>query len=329
MLAARLRPLADWLERERSRAPELELPDLLTRALERFAYPSHLRSLPDAHRRLANVAKLIDLARAWEASEGRDLPAFLEDAAFQQASAGGFLAGAEAIAEPDAPAPAGSGSGSGSGSGPAEPLDAIRLMTVHAAKGLEFDVVCVADLGRAPTAAMPDLLLDGPRIGLRLLDLQDASSQPTLEYEHLARERRHSQAAEEDRIAYVAMTRARERLLLSGAVDFAAWPRDRPGGPPVAWLAPALAPDVPVLCREHASHCRDRADLGGRDGGVRGGSFGVSPGPGESSRAGDDVSETGGPRARARPRMRPRAGPQFGESFHGRPAAHPCRDGAG
>ena len=49
---------------------------------------------------------------------------------------------------------------------------------------------------------------------------------------------------------YVAMTRARERLLLSGAVDFAAWPRDRPGAAPIAWLGPALSADLPVLCRE-------------------------------------------------------------------------------
>ena len=39
--------------------------------------------------------------------------------------------------------------------------DAVRLMSVHAAKGLEFDVVCVADLGRAPSMGMPDLLVVG------------------------------------------------------------------------------------------------------------------------------------------------------------------------
>ncbi|HUB35554.1 MAG TPA: 3'-5' exonuclease, partial [Solirubrobacteraceae bacterium] len=121
----------------------------------------------------------------------------------------------------------------------------------------------VADLGRAPSAAVPDLLVDGERVGLRLLDLREASAHPTLAYEELARERREAQAAEEDRILYVAMTRARERLLLSGAVDFAAWPRDRPGGAPVGWLAPALAPDVPLLCRERAGFYREDASLDG------------------------------------------------------------------
>ena len=48
----------------------------------------------------------------------------------------GFLAGADTSAEPDAAMAS------------EAPLDAVRLMSVHAAKGLEFDVVCVADLGR-------------------------------------------------------------------------------------------------------------------------------------------------------------------------------------
>ncbi len=46
--------------------------------------------------------------------------------------------------------------------------DAVRLMTVHAAKGLEFPVVCVADLGRQPLLRSPKLLVDGERVGLRL-----------------------------------------------------------------------------------------------------------------------------------------------------------------
>jgi len=130
-------------------------------------------------------------------------------------------------------------------------------MSVHAAKGLEFDVVCVADLGRAPSMGVPDLLVSGGtasegggRIGVRLVGLEDPEPRPALEYAQLALERRAAQAGEEDRIVYVAMTRARERLLLSGAVDFASWPRERPGAAPIAWLGPALSPELPVLCAE-------------------------------------------------------------------------------
>ncbi|HEY2535628.1 MAG TPA: 3'-5' exonuclease, partial [Solirubrobacteraceae bacterium] len=129
---------------------------------------------------------------------------------------------------------------------------------LHAAKGLEFDVVCVADLGRAPSAGVPDLLVEGERVGVRLLELADPEPRPALDYAQLAAERREAQAAEEDRIVYVAMTRARERLLLSGAVDFASWPRERPGAAPIAWLGPALASELSVLCAEAARHGQDR-----------------------------------------------------------------------
>ena len=53
-------------------------------------------------------------------------------------------------------------------------------------------------------------------------------------------ERTAEKAAEERRIFYVAMTRARERLLLSGAANFASWSE----ASPLAWIAPALVPDL-------------------------------------------------------------------------------------
>ena len=232
-----------WLEGEREAADELTLAQLLERAIEHGGHTARLRVDEDGPRRLANVHKLIGLAGEWERSEGRDLRGFLDEAAFQQGAGGmGFLASAETTAEPDAPT-----------DGEA-PTDAVRLMSVHAAKGLEFDVVCVADLGRAPSVGVPDLLVEGDRVGVRLLRLGDPEPRPALDYAQLADERREAQAQEEDRIVYVAMTRARERLLLSGAVDFSSWPRERPGAPPMAWLGPALAPELPALCAEAIRH---------------------------------------------------------------------------
>ena len=228
-----------WLERERELADELTLAQLLERAIEHGGHAARLRADEDGERRLANVHKLIGLAGEWERSEGRDLRGFLDEAAFQQGAGGmGFTASADTTAEPDARMEE------------RAPVDAVRLMSVHAAKGLEFDVVCVADLGRAPSAGVPDLLVEGDRVGVRLLELADPEPRSALDYAQLADERREAQAQEEDRIVYVAMTRARERLLLSGAVDFSSWPRERPGAPPIAWLGPALAPELPALCAE-------------------------------------------------------------------------------
>jgi len=121
--------------------------------------------------------------------------------------------------------------------------------------------------------SVPDLLVAGGgsrsaldrRIGVRLVSLADPEPRPALDFAELSQERRDAQAEEEDRILYVAMTRARERLLLSGAVDFASWPRERPGAPPIAWLACALAPELPALCADAAHDPAPMLNVTGTD----------------------------------------------------------------
>ena len=89
------------------------------RASRARRYDLHVLALPRGARRLANVHKLLRLAADYEARAGRDVRGFID------------LATAELEAEarePDAPVELGG-------------LDAVRLMTIHAAKGLEFGVV--------------------------------------------------------------------------------------------------------------------------------------------------------------------------------------------
>ena len=188
-------------------------------------YAEHVLTLSWPERRLANVHKLLRVARRYEASEGRELRGFLDHVAHHQDGLSG--------AEPDAPVADGE-------------TDAVRLMSIHAAKGLEFGVVCVADLGRAQNLGVGDLLVDGDRVGLRLARLDGSEATPSLAWPELSEERRLAQAEEEDRILYVAMTRARERLLLSGAVDFERWPEQRLGAPAISWLGPALSAELPA-----------------------------------------------------------------------------------
>jgi ATP-dependent helicase/nuclease subunit A len=113
-------------------------------------------------------------------------------------------------------------------------------MTIHAAKGLEFGVVCVADLGRKVPSDTDDLLVADGMLGLRLVGL-DGSSEPALDYPVLRERAMQAAAEEEARIAYVALTRAQERLIVSGAVHASRWPDPTAQtAPPIAWLAPAL-----------------------------------------------------------------------------------------
>jgi ATP-dependent helicase/nuclease subunit A len=233
-LGARLAPgdreaLGRFCERlrgERQTASRRTVSELIERIVDASGYREHVLSLDWGERRLANVHKLLRLARRFEAREGRDLRAFLDHLEYLE----------EAVTvEPDAPVEG------------VEP-DAVRLMTVHAAKGLEFPVVCLADLGRLPNTQTPDLLVEKERIGIRLARLDGARSSPALDYEDLCRERQQREAQEEERILYVAMTRARERLLLSGSIDFERWPRREPPTP-ISWLAPALAEELPELAR--------------------------------------------------------------------------------
>jgi ATP-dependent helicase/nuclease subunit A len=216
----------DRLQAERETASRRTISQLIERAIDASGYREHVLGLEWGERRLANVHKLLRLARRFEASEGRDLRGFLDYVAHLKDAAKG--------AEPDAQVAG------------VEP-DAVRLMSIHAAKGLEFPIVCVADLGRAPNMSVPDLLVDGDRVGLRLARLDGAEATPSLDFERLCEERKRAQAEEEERILYVAMTRARKRLLLSGAVDFERWPEPREGAPTISWLGPALAADLPAI----------------------------------------------------------------------------------
>jgi ATP-dependent helicase/nuclease subunit A len=224
----RLDAFRELFTAERVSVSSHPIAELLRRAISATGYDIHVLSLGWGERRLANVHKLIRMARRFEAQEGRDLRGFLDHVTHLEVA----LAGREA----EAPV------------GDAQ-LDAVRLMSIHAAKGLEFPVVCVADLGRDTNLRVPDLLVDGAggRLGLRLLELGNPESVCSLDFEQLREERRAAQEAEEDRVLYVACTRAENRLILSGSVAFASWPAIRPGVAPIAWLAPALVPDVPRL----------------------------------------------------------------------------------
>jgi ATP-dependent helicase/nuclease subunit A len=236
--AGRLVAFARFVTGERMRAERLPVEVLLERAIAATGYDLAILARAGGDRRLANLRKLMRLAREYERAEGRDLRGFLAYAVGQD------LAEAR----------------EGEAALESEGLDAVRLMTIHRAKGLEFPVVCVADLGRTGATGRDRLLIGGDgTVGIKLATLEGGDPVPALGYDRIAAGLAADEAAEERRLLYVAATRAEERLILSGGIDSAKWPAPRPGAPPLDWLAPALVGESAPFPEDAVVTCGDGA----------------------------------------------------------------------
>jgi len=97
---------------------------------------------------------------------------------------------------------------------PPEAGNVLQLMSIHAAKGLEFKVVFVSALQRGPDPGSPVIAFSNG-IGAKWRNPATAKSQPDTVYAALKQERKQREDAEENRLLYVAMTRAEERLFLT------------------------------------------------------------------------------------------------------------------
>ena len=97
-----------------------------------------------------------------------------------------------------------------------ENYDAVKLMTIHKAKGLEFRAVFLPSLHSELIAHRSDAFLYDWRTGA--LGLRVGTSFCNLDKFFLDEEARRREVAEQNRLLYVAMTRAKEHLVLSGGI---------------------------------------------------------------------------------------------------------------
>jgi ATP-dependent helicase/nuclease subunit A len=164
--------------------PVNHLLDRIVRELRLVELTAELRRPRDHWRR---IRFLVDQARAFCDSGGSGLSDFVAWAVDQIESEADVLE--TVVPEPDD--------------------DAVRILTVHGAKGLEFPVTIVAGLGVGHRSAS-DVLWEGPRPEVRLL----SGALETLLYRDQQAAEKPLDQAEAIRLLYVAMTRAKDYLLL-------------------------------------------------------------------------------------------------------------------
>jgi ATP-dependent helicase/nuclease subunit A len=179
----------------RAQARTASLAQRLEMILHETSYLDWVLTQPRGEQRQANVARLLTLAREFDTLHPQGLHRFLRMIEAQR----------EATGDRE-PAPLESG-------------DAVRLMSIHQSKGLEFPVVVLADLGKRfnLSETKSGLALD-ETFGLCPQVRPPGTGQyyPSLPL-WLARRRQRAEAlGEEMRILYVAMTRAQDRLILCG-----------------------------------------------------------------------------------------------------------------
>jgi len=196
-LRDRLRRVLQRIDDYRHEARLRPLSDLLWRLYEREGYLAFAAALPHGEQRRANLLRLHDLARSFGAFRRQGLHRFLR-----------FVDSLESAEQSvDTAAPLG------------ESEDVVRIMSIHRAKGLEFPVVFVAGLGTGFNLQERKgriIFERSAKIGLRVVDRERMIEYPSAAHLVVGAEIDRCTRQEEMRILYVAMTRARDRLVLVG-----------------------------------------------------------------------------------------------------------------
>ena len=184
------------LRQLRQLSGRVTISELLRAALLKTGYLAVLSALPDGARRRGNVEKLLRIASDSRQTTLGKFTRYLDD-----------LAGRE-VREGEALIEAG---------------NAIRLMTAHASKGLEFPLVVLADASWTLSGGRDATLLRDAQHGLSSQVFDEAEYKYAGGFAHRRNLnlRKRREAAERKRLLYVAATRAQDCLIISGQCRFA------------------------------------------------------------------------------------------------------------
>ena len=183
----------------RQLVPDTPIHELIERILQETGYGHYVSAMPAGKRRMANLNMLLEKAAAYEKTSYKGLFHFVRyidelqkyDVDFGEADTVG------------------------------ENEDVVRIMSIHKSKGLEFPVVFVSGMGknfnkqdtRSKMVLHPEL-----GIGLDYMDGKRRIKSPTIAKKAIAKQIDLENLGEELRVLYVALTRAKEKLILTGTL---------------------------------------------------------------------------------------------------------------
>ena len=187
----------EMLQKFRQRIPYTPIHRLLQEILNETGYRNYVAALPAGEQRRANLDMLMEKAVAYEQTSYHGLFHFIRyidrlmkyDVDYGEA---------EIVSEQE---------------------NAVRLMSIHKSKGLEFPVVFVCGMGKQFNEQdLNSNMIFHPEfgIGLKWFDCEKRTKANTLIHQIFAMEAKKENLGEELRVLYVALTRAKEKLILAG-----------------------------------------------------------------------------------------------------------------
>ncbi|MBU0719538.1 MAG: hypothetical protein KJ749_14940, partial [Planctomycetes bacterium] len=197
-LRHRLDSLWRRIERFRQNVRRRPLAEVLWELYQEQGFLAYTCGLPRGEQRQANLLRLHELSRKFGSFRRQGLHRFLR-----------FIESLEQEDRQPATAPA-----------IGESENVVRIMSIHQSKGLEFPVVFLAGLGTQfnlgdRTGRM--IFERRAGIGLRVVDVERMIEYPSLVHAQVVAEIERQTRAEELRVLYVAMTRARDKLVMVGS----------------------------------------------------------------------------------------------------------------
>lgn len=188
------------LEEYREKAVYLNIQRLVSLIFREFQYVEYVSALPGGEQRKANVEMFLEKAVAFERTSFHGLFHFIRYMEQLEKYAVDF--GEAGILD--------------------ENSDTVRIMTIHGSKGLEFPICFVAGMGKRfnmRDLSQPLLLDADMGVGMQYIDPVRRTRMNTVRRNIMAQKMKLDNLGEELRVLYVALTRAKEKLILTGGIE--------------------------------------------------------------------------------------------------------------